>query len=155
MSKNVAMLVCAVLFFLAAVAQVAHADETSVAPATVSVTYAGEEWKPGKALGICVQTGLRSKGLLGDYSVVFSFTTESVMTSRERFWGALSFLLIDSDENLISMAFGQEVGETAEELKQRAIGGDKLSPGGRYFLSTCETLTNTVVSFVPRAEVKE
>lgn len=162
-NKKFFVLFASVLFVLSAIAS-ARADEVAKQPARVEVVYKGEKMEVGAALAICVQTGLRASGMVGNYKVIYSFAMRGVNTSQSRstlpemqmIWADTSFMLVDDQDNLVSLYNSQVAGETKEIVGERAENGDGMSPSSKWkFEEVCGELTNTVVKFVPREEVKK
>ncbi len=132
----------------------ARADDTVAKPATatVSTSYDGAPWKPGRLLAVCVQTGLRKQGISGAFTLEYSFVVKS--DARVGTWADVSYVLMDESDNLIAIASDMVRGGGADQVKERAVNGENLLPGDRPFERVCGELSGTTVIFTPREPKK-
>ncbi|MBI4435598.1 hypothetical protein HY630_02915 [Candidatus Uhrbacteria bacterium] len=136
-----------IVFFLVGVqALVANAGD----PTIVEVVHDGQVWGPGRALGICVQTGLRqqSERRLGQYTLEYRFVLKH--DDRIGDWAESSFMLVSPGDNLVAIATAQVKGASKQQVEERARNGEHIAPSGGIFAKVCGDLTNTRVVFLPR-----
>lgn len=153
MSKSAPCSMVVLAMALASVC-VAQAGELEPERSTVQVVHQGKIWEPGRALGICVQTGLRQqpKRGVGVYTLEYNFTMKHV--DRVGDWAETSFMLVGPGDNLMAIATALVRGSSREEVEDRAVKGVHIRPSDGLFATVCGELTNTQVKFLPREPEK-
>lgn len=154
-------LILSVLILTIILATPAFAQEAAK-PATVEITLDGKTWEAGRPLAVCVQTGLRASDATGAYRLEYRFRhrayeeigSRSTLPELRFEWAKTSFMLVDTEGNLIATATGQIRGKDEEQVQVRANNGDGLFPGDGEFTRICGELVDKKLIFVPRDPAK-
>lgn len=110
-------------------------------PATVTAKYDGQTWEDGRHLATCVQTGMRSHGLNGAY-------TMEVILHKDR--NVASIMVVDTQGNLWnSIPYMNLYPPNDQELIPYALEIYLTPLIGATFGGICERLSQTTITFTP------